>query len=122
MEVEALNGEPGVKSARYAGEPVSHKSNIGLLLKNMEGRPNRRARFRTIISLRWQGGLFHFEGVCPGKIQTIESGANGFGYDPIFMPEGATKSFGEMGLNEKSAYSHRAKAVEKLLAFLETAQ
>ncbi len=118
LEVDALQGAPGVKSARYAGEPVSHEANIALLLKNMEGQQNRSARFRTIISLRWQGGHYYFEGICPGTIQQGKCGDKGFGYDPIFIPDGANKSFAEMSLEEKSKYSHRAKAVEKLMEFL----
>jgi XTP/dITP diphosphohydrolase len=118
LEVDALNGEPGVKSARYAGEPVSHAANIELLLKNMEGKENRAARFRTIISLRWRGGHYYFEGICPGTIQMEKSGEKGFGYDPIFVPEGADRTFAQMNLEEKSKYSHRAKAVEKLVGFL----
>ncbi len=118
LEVEVLNGEPGVKSARYAGEPVSHSANMDLLLKNLEGKENRNARFRTIISLRWQGAHYYFEGICSGTVQLVKRGEKGFGYDPVFIPDGADKTFAEMSLDEKSKYSHRAKAVEKLVEFL----
>jgi XTP/dITP diphosphohydrolase len=118
LEVDALNGEPGVKSARYAGEPVSHAANIELLLKNLKEKQDLRARFRTIISLRWRGGHYFFEGICSGTIQMEKSGEKGFGYDPIYVPKGADRTFAEMSLEEKSKYSHRAKAVEKLVGFL----
>jgi XTP/dITP diphosphohydrolase len=121
LEVEALQGAPGVKSARYAGEPVSHDANISLLLKNLEGLENRSARFRTVISLRWKGQRFLFEGICTGQIQMQRRGEKGFGYDPIFVPDGALKTFAEMTLEEKSQFSHRAKAVAKLVAFLQMA-
>jgi XTP/dITP diphosphohydrolase len=118
LEVEALGGAPGVKSARYAGEPVSHDANISLLLKNLEAVENRNARFRTVISLRWKGYRHLFEGICEGTILKERRGEKGFGYDPVFLPDGADKAFAEMTLEEKSQYSHRAKAVEKLIAFL----
>lgn len=118
LEVEALNGEPGVKSARYAGENRSFDDNITKLLSKLEGQPNRKARFRTIISLIIEGKETQFEGICEGSILTERQGSGGFGYDPVFIADGADKSFGEMSMEEKSLYSHRKKAVEKLVVFL----
>jgi len=118
LEVEALHGEPGVRSARYSGEQATHEQNITLLLKNLEGVENRRARFRTVISLQWQGSEYQFEGICTGEIIREKSGDQGFGYDPVFMPDGASKTFAQMNREEKAQYSHRAKAVAGLVAFL----
>jgi XTP/dITP diphosphohydrolase len=118
LEVEALEGAPGVRSARYSGENATHEENINLLLKNMDGIKNRKARFRTVISLQWQGKEYQFEGICEGEIITERSGDQGFGYDPVFVPDGAAKTFGQMNKEEKAQYSHRAKAVGKLVAFL----
>lgn len=118
LEVEALNGEPGVKSARYAGENKSSEDNINLLLQNMEGKQNRLAQFRTIISLRLDNQEYKFEGICKGSIIAERRGVNGFGYDPIFVPEGSKLTFAEMDMKEKNLYSHRKKAVEKLVAFI----
>ncbi|RYY52382.1 MAG: non-canonical purine NTP pyrophosphatase, partial [Chitinophagaceae bacterium] len=118
LETDVLNGEPGVKSARYAGEGRSSDDNMDLLLKKMEGQPNRRARFRTVISLIIDGKETLFDGVCEGTITTARQGTGGFGYDPIFIPNGSPKTFGEMDLREKDQYSHRAKATAKLVAFL----
>lgn len=118
LEVEALNGEPGVKSARYAGEPSNPKENIALLLRKMAGLDNRRARFRTIISLIFNGREYQFEGICTGTITGHETGGNGFGYDPVFVPDGSGISFAEMDLAEKNRFSHRKKAFEKLVQFL----
>jgi len=120
LEVEALQGDPGVKSARYAGEQASFADNVTKLLDNMQGMTNRRARFRTIISLRYHGQEYLFEGICNGSIATTISGHEGFGYDPVFIPDGETRSFAEMNLAEKNKYSHRAKAVAKLFEFLAT--
>ena len=119
LEVVVLNGAPGVHSARYAGEGRSFKANIEKLLKNMGTTENRQARFITIISLILDNKEFQFEGICEGKIILEERGENGFGYDPVFMPSGSNRSFGEMDLVEKSAFSHRKKAMDKLIAFLE---
>lgn len=119
LEVVVLNGAPGVHSARYAGEGSSFKANIEKLLKNMGITENRQARFITIISLILDNKEFQFEGICEGKIILEERGENGFGYDPVFMPSGSNRSFGEMDLVEKSAFSHRKKAMDKLIAFLE---
>lgn len=118
LEVDALGGEPGVKSARYAGEGRSFDANIEKLLSKLEGIEDRRARFRTVISLLINGQETLFEGVCEGRIITEKRGNNGFGYDPVFIPEGADLSFAEMDMAGKNRYSHRKKATEKLVAFL----
>ncbi|MEP7372638.1 MAG: RdgB/HAM1 family non-canonical purine NTP pyrophosphatase [Chitinophagaceae bacterium] len=118
LEVAALNGEPGVKSARYAGNGRSFDKNIDKLLANLEGKKDMTARFRTVISLIMDGGESQFEGICNGRIITERKGINGFGYDPIFVPDGSNKTFAEMELKEKDHFSHRAKATEKLVAFL----
>lgn len=120
LEVEALHGEPGVKSARYAGESRSFDANIDKLLFNLAGQTNRRARFRTVISLLIDGKETQFEGVCNGQIIAERRGEKGFGYDPVFIPDGDSRSFAEMNLAEKGKYSHRARATEKLVAFLNT--
>jgi XTP/dITP diphosphohydrolase len=119
LEVQALNGEPGVKSARYAGDGRSNKDNIEKLLHNLRNNPDRRARFRTVISLIWQDREFQFEGICNGHILQQPAGDSGFGYDPIFVPEGGTLSFAQMSLEEKNRYSHRRKAADQLVAFLQ---
>jgi XTP/dITP diphosphohydrolase len=119
LEVEALGGEPGVKSARYAGESRSSEDNISKLLTLMAGIPNRRARFKTVICLIWNRTYFTFEGICEGVIQHEKRGDGGFGYDPVFVPDGSSKTFAEMGLEEKNRYSHRKKAAEKLILFLQ---
>ncbi len=118
LEVEALNGAPGVKSARYAGEPSNTRANIEKLLHQLKNKQNRKAQFRTVISLLQNGVEKQFEGICKGEITLEPSGENGFGYDPVFIPEGSTKTFAEMNIEEKNEYSHRRKAVEKLVAFL----
>lgn len=118
LEVDALGGEPGVKSARYAGDERSFEKNMDKLLNRLAGKSNRSAQFRTIISLIINGKETQFEGICPGRIMEEKRGAAGFGYDPLFVPEGASKSFAEMDLAEKGRYSHRARAIEKLVAFL----
>lgn len=118
LEVEALNNEPGVYSARYAGEDNNAEANMNKLLKNLENTQNRKAQFKTAIALNIQGKQFIFEGVCKGTVLTEKRGDSGFGYDPIFMPEGFNSSFAEMNLNEKGSISHRGKAVEKLVTFL----
>lgn len=120
--VDALNGEPGVKSARYAGEPASNQANIEKLLTNLKDQINRKARFRTVISLIIKGKAFVFEGICEGEIIKRQSGKNGFGYDAVFVPEGSNKSFGEMDMKEKSLFSHRKKAIAKLIEFLKKMQ
>jgi len=118
LEVEALNNEPGVYSARYAGEDNNAAANMNKLLNNLKNNPNRRAQFKTAIALNIQGKQFIFEGVCKGTILTEKRGDSGFGYDPIFMPEGFDRSFAEMNLAEKGSISHRGKAVEKLVTYL----
>jgi XTP/dITP diphosphohydrolase len=119
LEVDALNGEPGVKSARYAGEDKAFDKNIDKLLAKLGSSPNRKARFRTVISLIWQGREWHFEGICEGTIGFERQGHGGFGYDPVFIPSGETRTFAEMTLAEKNQISHRKKAAEKLVLFLQ---
>jgi XTP/dITP diphosphohydrolase len=118
LEVAALNGEPGVRSARYAGTG-SAEDNIDKLLEKLGDKKNRKARFRTVISLIWKGTEYLFEGICTGTITDERKGAGGFGYDPVFMPEGSTRTFGEMTLAEKNKYSHRKKAADQLVLFLQ---
>jgi XTP/dITP diphosphohydrolase len=120
LEIDALNGEPGVYSARYAGEHGNHEANINKVLHNLAGQTNRKARFRTVISLIWNGDEHFFEGVVEGSIRTELSGSEGFGYDPIFEPEGYNITFAEMSMEQKNSISHRAKAMEQLIAFLST--
>jgi XTP/dITP diphosphohydrolase len=132
LEVTALNGEPGVKSARYAGEGRAFEKNIEKLLTRLaaatqrpgaatDPAPDRRARFRTVISLIWDGKEHFFEGICEGRILTAPDGESGFGYDPVFVPDGDTRSFARMTLEEKNRYSHRRKAADQLVAFLKKA-
>jgi XTP/dITP diphosphohydrolase len=118
LEVAALNGEPGVKSARYAGEDRAFGKNVALLLHKLDGNPDRQARFRTVISLILDGQEHLFEGVCEGRILMRPAGDKGFGYDPVFSPDGEERSFAQMSLEEKNQYSHRRKAADKLVAFL----
>ncbi|GAB2987139.1 non-canonical purine NTP diphosphatase [Mucilaginibacter puniceus] len=120
LEIDALGGEPGVYSARYAGEHGNHAANNQKVLHKLSSATNRKARFRTVISLIWNGEEHFFEGTVEGSIRHELSGAAGFGYDPIFQPDGYTKTFAEMSLEEKNTISHRAKAMEKLLDFLNT--
>jgi len=118
LEVESLGGEPGVKSARYAGENRSFESNIDKVLTKLQNQENRKARFRTVISLIWEEKEYFFEGICEGIIRKERQGAKGFGYDPIFSPSGTNRTFGEMELEEKNQFSHRRKAADKLVSFL----
>lgn len=118
LEVASLNGEPGVKSARYAGETRSFDANITKLLDKLQGKKDWSARFRTIISLILDEKEYLFEGICNGRIIDERKGNNGFGYDPVFIPEGSEKTFAEMDMQEKNKFSHRRKAMEKLIAFL----
>ena len=118
LEIEALNGEPGVKSARYAGGDRNFQANIDKVLEKLNGITNRKAQFRTVICLLWNKEVFYFEGICKGRIAETMHGGEGFGYDPIFIPEGASKSFAEMTMEEKNIYSHRQKAVTQLFRFL----
>ena len=118
LEVAALNGEPGVKSARYAGEGNSFEKNTEKLLYNMQGKEDRSAQFRTVLSIILNGKEYKFEGICKGIILAYVRGERGFGYDPVFLPLGATKTFAEMDIEEKNKYSHRKKAMDKLIEFL----
>jgi len=118
LEVMALNGEPGVKSARYAGDDRSFEANIDKLLQKLQGQENRQARFRTVVSLILNGQEYLFEGICEGHIALERSGSAGFGYDPVFIPTGSNQSFATMDMQEKNTYSHRRKAVDKLVFFL----
>lgn len=118
LEIAALKGEPGVKSARYAGEDRDFQANIDLVLSKMAGMEDRTAQFRTVICLIWEQKEYYFEGICKGKILTAMQGKKGFGYDPIFVPDDATKSFASMTMEEKNKYSHRQKAVTQLFNFL----
>ncbi|MGZ8523680.1 MAG: RdgB/HAM1 family non-canonical purine NTP pyrophosphatase [Chitinophagaceae bacterium] len=120
LEVTALDGEPGVKSARYAGGDKTFDKNIDKLLDKLKDKPNTAARFRTVISLIIDGGEHLFDGTCNGKIIRERRGIQGFGYDPVFIPDGSDKTFAEMTLEEKSRFSHRKKATGKLVAFLNT--
>lgn len=122
LEVEALGGAPGVYSARYAGEGKNFADNMALLLKNMETAANRRARFRTVIALILDGKEYLFEGVVSGKIITAGRGTGGFGYDPVFVPDGYDTTFAEMTAEEKNKISHRGRAVAKLVEFLTAAK
>ena len=118
LEIEALNGEPGVKSARYAGGDRNFQANIDKVLEKLNGITNRKAQFRTVICLLWNKEVFYFEGICKGTIAETMHGGEGFGYDPIFIPEGSSKSFAEMTMEEKNKFSHRQKAVTQLFTFL----
>lgn len=118
LEVDALDGQPGVYSARYAGENASYEQNVEKLLSELGNSKNRRARFRTIISLLMHGKEYFFEGVVEGKIISERKGDHGFGYDPVFVPDGYEQTFAEMDAALKNSISHRAKAVQKLVDFL----
>ena len=118
LEVQALGGEPGVDSAHYAGPQRSHADNVNLLLKNLADKTNRSAQFRTVITLIQNGEINQFEGSVKGQIIGESRGTQGFGYDPIFVPDGHTATFAEMSLAEKGKISHRTKAFEKLVEFL----
>ena len=115
LEVKALNKAPGVYSARYAGPDASAENNINMLLENMTGIQDRSARFKTIIALSFKGEDILFEGICQGSIISQKRGAKGFGYDPIFLPDGKNQTFAEMSLQEKSTIGHRGKAMQKLI-------
>ncbi|MEO6630545.1 MAG: RdgB/HAM1 family non-canonical purine NTP pyrophosphatase, partial [Mucilaginibacter sp.] len=118
LEIDALNGDPGVYSARYAGEHGNHDANINKVLTNLQNATDRKARFRTVISLIWNGDEHFFDGTIEGTIRHERAGTEGFGYDPIFQPDGYNITFAEMSLDEKNKISHRALAMEKLIAFL----
>ncbi len=119
LEVETLNNEPGIFSARYAGEQRNSEDNIKKLLANLQGITNRKARFRTVISLITNKKILSFEGIVNGSICSEPRGRGGFGYDAVFLPEDYTKTFAEMNLYEKNLISHRAIAIKKLIAFLD---
>ena len=116
--VDALNGAPGVYSARYAGEHKNDSDNLEKLLKELSGKENRNAHFKTVMALIIDGKEYLFEGTINGTITTQKSGANGFGYDPIFLPNGYTETFAEMSSDIKNVISHRAKAMKKLVEFV----
>jgi len=118
LEVEILKGKPGVYSARFAGKPCNSENNMQKLLAKLKNKTNRKAQFRTAISLNLNEEKFLFEGICKGEILTKKQGEKGFGYDPIFKPENHTASFAEMSSVEKNSISHRGIAIEKLVAFL----
>lgn len=118
LEIDALDGVPGVYSARYAGEQKRAEDNVKKVLKNLEGEKNRKAQFRTVFALILDGEEFLFEGIVKGEISETPKGDDGFGYDPIFVPEGFDLSFAEMSISEKNKISHRARATRKLTHFL----
>ena len=118
LEVIALNGEPGVYSARYSGEPSNTEANIKKLLTKLKGKTDRNAQFKTVIALNLNGKQHIFEGICKGEISQVKAGKKGFGYDPIFKPMGYDNSFAEMNMKEKGAISHRGRAIAALSAFL----
>lgn len=120
LEAEALNGAPGVYSARYAGPNCTPADNMNLLLEEMKGMESRGATFRTIITMIIDGQHHQFSGEVKGQILTSQQGEKGFGYDPIFQPEGYSKTFAELSMDEKNKISHRGKATEALVAFLKT--
>ena len=121
LEIEALGGEPGVYSARYAGPERDNEANIALVLQKLEGKKNRKARFRTLITWIDAHGHRQFEGKVEGEILSEKTGEKGFGYDPVFRPEGRDSSFAEMNMEEKNAISHRGRALKKLIDFLREA-
>ncbi len=118
LEIDALSGEPGVLSARYAGMEKDAEANMAKVLKGLDSASNRKARFRTAIALIWNGKEYLFEGIVEGLIAEKKVGDHGFGYDPIFIPEGESRSFAEMSMAEKGTMSHRKRALDKLLDFL----
>lgn len=110
--IDAINGEPGVYSARYAGANATFDDNVNKVLEKMQGKENRKARFKTVITYYSNGNYVQFEGITEGEILTERKGSEGFGYDPIFVPEGSTKSYAEMTLEEKNKFSHRKKSFD----------
>lgn len=118
LEIESLGGAPGVYSARYAGEQKLAEDNMNKVLLKLKGAENRKAQFKTVIALIIDGGEYLFEGIVQGKITKTKSGSEGFGYDPIFKPNGFNITFSEMSLDEKNKISHRGKAVQKLITYL----
>lgn len=122
LEVEALEGKPGVDTAHYAGPERSAEKNMALLLTNLRGKPNRKAAFKTVIACVWQGELYRFEGRIEGTIAEAPRGLLGFGYDPVFIPEGFDQTFAELGAEVKNRLSHRAIAMRQLVDFLISAE
>jgi XTP/dITP diphosphohydrolase len=120
LEIEALNGEPGVYSARYAGEDKNAEKNMDLVLEKLTNSTHRKAQFKTVIAFIFNGKQYIFEGVVKGDILKERQGEKGFGYDPIFQPEGYSKSFAQFSVEEKNAISHRGRAVKKLIDFINT--
>ena len=118
LEIDALNGEPGVYSARYAGEDKNADKNMDLVLQKLGASTNRKAQFKTVIALNINNEQHLFTGIVEGEIRNEKTGTNGFGYDPIFEPKNLGKTFAEMTIDEKNKLSHRGRAVEKLVAFL----
>jgi XTP/dITP diphosphohydrolase len=118
LEVDALHGEPGVLSARYAGEPRNDQRNIKKLLLKMDGMSNRNAQFKTVMTLYLNGQKISFEGICKGEISLSPKGTDGFGYDPVFIPTGSKLTFAEMSLDQKNQFSHRKKALYKMIDYL----
>ncbi|MFV8838704.1 non-canonical purine NTP diphosphatase [Salinimicrobium soli] len=118
LEVTALDGAPGVYSARYAGDEKDNQANMAKLLQELQGKTDRSARFKTVIALELEGRQYTFTGICDGKIIFEQRGEKGFGYDPVFQPEGYSKTFAELDLQEKSEISHRGRATRKLIDFL----
>lgn len=122
LEVEALDGAPGVFSARYAGEPTNDQANLHLLLTNLSGITNRQARFVTVLTYYANGSYTSFEGEIQGSIVEVPRGTQGFGYDPIFQPENETRTFAQMSIAEKNLIAHRARALEKFINYLDETQ
>ncbi|KGO87678.1 non-canonical purine NTP diphosphatase [Flavobacterium suncheonense] len=121
LEIDALNGEPGVYSARYAGSQRNDDDNMNKVLEKLQSETNRKANFKTVIALNMNGEQHLFTGIIHGNIINEKRGTNGFGYDPIFVADGYTKTFAELSMDEKSAISHRGKAVKQLISFLKNA-
>ncbi|MBR4134963.1 MAG: non-canonical purine NTP diphosphatase [Bacteroidales bacterium] len=119
LEIEALDGAPGVFSARYAGEGCSYSDNVQKVLREMKGITNRKACFKTVVALILDGQEYLFEGRVDGQILTTPRGSEGFGYDPVFLPDGFDKSFAEMDASLKNSISHRGRAMQKLISFLQ---
>ncbi len=122
LEVAVLNGAPGVRSARYAGNDATAAANIDKLVLEMKNVENRKARFRTVVALVQSGTEHLFEGICEGRIIAAPQGTEGFGYDPVFVPDGSNRTFAQMNMEEKAQFSHRKKAVAQLVAFLNQQQ
>ena len=122
LEIAALDGRPGVYSARYAGPGAAYQDNVNKVLTEMQGLTDRRARFKTVITYFKEGQSVQFTGLCEGEILTAPRGSEGFGYDPIFVPEGCNLSFAEMRLSEKNEFSHRRKAVDQFLEYLKSSR